>query len=322
MIDNPVDDADLYSTGDLHIGWATLDMVPLFMERLRRSDSRIMPRILSASRLVQRRRRHRGAAGHQDRVRPARQESGLRQNSPSHYFALNMLVAGGVQPSEVNISLSPKHAFQAAARVRSSKEHLGRCLLGARHLQSCNVRETGCLSPRKRRTSSSPTSGSPEPISPRTTRNDRRLGAAASSTAWTTEKHANRQTCAELMAEGYNIQGRRSDQHAQRRSQHQLGRELSVLLESEQPDQFRACLAAILLSLPAPRLDHPTSRSRSIRCGFLGHRKAGQRTEILVAKGRVSDHDWPQGGQPGESRVRRDSAPTRSSSTFIPMAGI
>src|SRR5437870_3827752 len=32
LIDNPVAMRDAYAAGDVHIGWATLDMVPLFME--------------------------------------------------------------------------------------------------------------------------------------------------------------------------------------------------------------------------------------------------------------------------------------------------
>ncbi len=44
LIDDPVAMRDAYATGNVHIGWATLDMVPLFMEELRK-DSRVMPRI-------------------------------------------------------------------------------------------------------------------------------------------------------------------------------------------------------------------------------------------------------------------------------------
>jgi len=44
LIDNPVTMRDAYASGQVHIGWATLDMVPLFMEELKK-DNRIMPRI-------------------------------------------------------------------------------------------------------------------------------------------------------------------------------------------------------------------------------------------------------------------------------------
>ena len=32
LIDDPVAMRDAYAAGDVHIGWATLDMVPLFVE--------------------------------------------------------------------------------------------------------------------------------------------------------------------------------------------------------------------------------------------------------------------------------------------------
>jgi hypothetical protein len=44
LIDDPVAMRDAYAAGNVHIGWGTLDMVPLFLESLRR-DSRVMPRI-------------------------------------------------------------------------------------------------------------------------------------------------------------------------------------------------------------------------------------------------------------------------------------
>ena len=45
----------------------------------------------------------------------------LAQNSPSQYFALNMLVAGGVQPSEVNM-IYTNDAFAAAAAFNADKQ--------------------------------------------------------------------------------------------------------------------------------------------------------------------------------------------------------
>ena len=45
----------------------------------------------------------------------------LAQNSPSQYFALNMLVAGGVQPSEVKM-IYTNDAFEAAAAFNSQKD--------------------------------------------------------------------------------------------------------------------------------------------------------------------------------------------------------
>ncbi len=48
----------------------------------------------------------------------------LAQNSPSQYFALNMLVAGGVQPSEVNM-IYTNTAFEAAAAFAADKDIAG-----------------------------------------------------------------------------------------------------------------------------------------------------------------------------------------------------
>ena len=73
LIDDPVAMRDAYAAGNLHIGWATLDMVPLFLEGLAQrlaGDAAHLP----AGRLVERRRRHRRARGHQDDVRSARQD--------------------------------------------------------------------------------------------------------------------------------------------------------------------------------------------------------------------------------------------------------
>jgi NitT/TauT family transport system substrate-binding protein len=48
----------------------------------------------------------------------------LAQNSPSHYFALNALINGGVQPSEVNFKFT-QDAFQAAAAFNADKRIAG-----------------------------------------------------------------------------------------------------------------------------------------------------------------------------------------------------
>jgi hypothetical protein len=46
LIDDPVKMRDAYANGKVHIGWATLDMVPLFMDGcFAQPDSRTMPRI-------------------------------------------------------------------------------------------------------------------------------------------------------------------------------------------------------------------------------------------------------------------------------------
>jgi ABC-type nitrate/sulfonate/bicarbonate transport system substrate-binding protein/outer membrane protein OmpA-like peptidoglycan-associated protein len=125
LIDNPTQMLDNYVAGEVHIGWATVDMLPLFMERLvddtgKPLDSRVMPRIFQQ---VDWSNGGDGIVVRED----IKQVSDLRgktitlaQNSPSHYFALNMLVAGGVQPHEVNFKFTGD-AFQAAALFASDK---------------------------------------------------------------------------------------------------------------------------------------------------------------------------------------------------------
>src|ERR1043166_8738454 len=44
LIDDPIAMRDAYASGKIHIGWATLDMLPLFVEQLRK-DSRTIPRV-------------------------------------------------------------------------------------------------------------------------------------------------------------------------------------------------------------------------------------------------------------------------------------
>jgi NitT/TauT family transport system substrate-binding protein len=121
LIDDPVAMFDAYSSGDVHIGWATLDMVPLFIERLGQNrDSRVMPRIFQqidwsngGDGIVVR--------GNVKNMADLRgKKVALAANSPSQYFLLNMLVAAGIQPSEFEpVYLSD--AFQAAAAFNAEK---------------------------------------------------------------------------------------------------------------------------------------------------------------------------------------------------------
>lgn len=119
LIDDPVAMRDAYAAGQVHIGWATLDMLPLFLEGFvdangNPRDSRVMPRIYQQIDWSN------GGDGIVVReginsVSDLRGRSiVLAQNSPSHYFALNMLVFGGVQPADVNWIFT-QDAFQAAA---------------------------------------------------------------------------------------------------------------------------------------------------------------------------------------------------------------
>src|SRR5580692_5756475 len=123
LIDDPVAMRDAYAAGNVHIGWGTLDMVPLFMEALRK-DSRVMPRVYQQVDWSN------GGDGivARDSVKSIADLRGktivLAQNSPSHFFVLNALINGGVQPSEVNFKFT-QDAFQAAAAFNADKKIAG-----------------------------------------------------------------------------------------------------------------------------------------------------------------------------------------------------
>ncbi|HMO15744.1 MAG TPA: phosphate ABC transporter substrate-binding/OmpA family protein [Pirellulaceae bacterium] len=126
LIDDPVQMRDAYAAGNVHIGWATLDMVPLFMESFvdrsgKPRDSRIMPRIYQQVDWSN------GGDGIvvRENIKTVADLRGkkivLAENSPSQYFLLNMLVAGGVQPSEVDFVFT-QDAFAAAAAFNAQRD--------------------------------------------------------------------------------------------------------------------------------------------------------------------------------------------------------
>ncbi len=119
LIDDPIAMRDAYAAGQVHVGWATVDMLPLFLEQLKR-DSRTMPRVyqqidysFGGDGIVCR-----------DAIRSVADIKGksivLAQNSPSHYFALNTLISGGLQPGDVTWRFT-QDAFQAAAAFNADK---------------------------------------------------------------------------------------------------------------------------------------------------------------------------------------------------------
>jgi NitT/TauT family transport system substrate-binding protein len=125
LIDDPAAMVAAYASGQVHVGWGTLDMVPLFVDGMvdqtgRPKDSRVMPRIFqqidwsNGGDGIVVREDVKTVADLRDR------KIVLAQNSPSQYFALNMLVAGGVQPSEVNM-IYTNTAFEAAAAFAANK---------------------------------------------------------------------------------------------------------------------------------------------------------------------------------------------------------
>ncbi|MGC8644296.1 MAG: ABC transporter substrate-binding protein, partial [Isosphaeraceae bacterium] len=129
IIDDPVKMRSAYTSGKVHIGWATLDMVPLFLESFvdaqgNPTDSRIMPRVYQQ---VDFSNGGDGIVVRED-IKTVADLRGkklvLAQNSPSHFFTLNMLVAGGLQPSEVQMVFT-EDAFQAAAAFNAQKDIAG-----------------------------------------------------------------------------------------------------------------------------------------------------------------------------------------------------
>jgi len=123
LIDDPIAMRDAFAAGNIHVGWATLDMLPLFLEGLRK-DSRVMPRVFQQIDWSN------GGDGIvvRDAIKTMADLRGktvvLAQNSPSHFFVLNALINGGVQPAEVNFKFT-QDAFQAAAAFNADKSIAG-----------------------------------------------------------------------------------------------------------------------------------------------------------------------------------------------------
>src|SRR6187549_1176125 len=119
LIYDPIAMRDAYAAGNLHVGWATLDMLPLFLEGLRK-DSRVMPRVYQQ---VDWSNGGDGIVVRED-IKTMADLRGKRvvlaQNSPSHFFVLNALINAGVQPGEVDFKFT-QDAFQAAAAFNADK---------------------------------------------------------------------------------------------------------------------------------------------------------------------------------------------------------
>ena len=125
LVDDPVAMRDAYAAGQVHIGWATLDMLPLFMDELKK-DTRISPRVFQQIDWSN------GGDGIVIRREAAKDPKNptvadlkgkkivLAQNSPSEYFVLNALVNAGIQPAEVEF-IYTQDAFQAAAAFNSDR---------------------------------------------------------------------------------------------------------------------------------------------------------------------------------------------------------
>ncbi|MFM8984703.1 MAG: phosphate ABC transporter substrate-binding/OmpA family protein [Planctomycetia bacterium] len=123
LVDDPVQMRDAYAAGEVHIGWATLDMLPLFVDSFAK-DSRIMPRVFQQVDFSN------GGDGIvvRENIKTVKDLAGkklvMAQNSPSQFFALTMLVNGGLQPSDVEM-VYVNTAFEAAAAFNRDKSLAG-----------------------------------------------------------------------------------------------------------------------------------------------------------------------------------------------------
>jgi NitT/TauT family transport system substrate-binding protein len=123
LIDDPVHMVDVFANGDAPIGWATVDMLPLITQRLKK-DPRTLPRVFQQIDWSN------GGDGIvvRETIKNAADLRGktvvLAQNSPSHYFLLNVLLNAGIQPSDVNMKFT-HDAFQAAAAFNADKSIAG-----------------------------------------------------------------------------------------------------------------------------------------------------------------------------------------------------
>ena len=125
LIDNPIQMRDVYARGQVHIGWATLDMLPLFVDGFvdtagKPKDSRIMPRVFQQIDWSS------GGDGIvvRDHITNVAALKGktvtLAQNSPSQYYLTSLLLSAGLKPSDVKTKYT-EDAFMAAAAFVSDK---------------------------------------------------------------------------------------------------------------------------------------------------------------------------------------------------------
>ncbi|MEO8452795.1 MAG: phosphate ABC transporter substrate-binding/OmpA family protein, partial [Gemmatimonadota bacterium] len=119
LIDDPVAMRDAYAAGNVQLGWATLDMLPLMIDGLKK-DSRTMPRVFQQIDFSN------GGDGIvvRQNIKTMSDLRGktivLAQNSPSQFFVLNALLNSGLQPGDVEFKYT-QDAFQAAAAFNADK---------------------------------------------------------------------------------------------------------------------------------------------------------------------------------------------------------
>ena len=315
LIDDPIAMRDAYAAGNLHIGWATLDMLPLFLEGLRK-DSRVMPRVYQQVDWSN------GGDGIvvRENIKTMADLRGktvvLAQNSPSHFFILNALINAGVQPSEVNFKFT-QDAFQAAAAFNADK------------------------------TISGVVSWAPDIYNLEKARGNRMLVTTSTANkliadVWFAradfakdnadivegitrgifdamielKAQDAKQRVAKLMAAGYSIPesdtlGMLGDAHSTNYAENR-----DFFMNQNNPDQLRADVEHRLLPLQADQRGHAADAVRP-GDGFLGDPEAGRRAEVLEPEERVR-HPVRAGQRGrGSRREGRDSHQDRGDS-FLP----
>jgi NitT/TauT family transport system substrate-binding protein len=120
LIDDIVKMRNAIAAGNLHIGWATVDMLPLLISSGLKKEQRTMPRVYQQIDWSN------GGDGIVARKEIATvgalrgKTIVLAQNSPSHYFLMNMLLNAGVGLKDVKLQYA-QSPFQAATAFRNEK---------------------------------------------------------------------------------------------------------------------------------------------------------------------------------------------------------
>ena len=307
LIDNPVAMRDAYAAGEVPIGWATLDMVPLFLESFVDSqgnprDSRIMPRIYQQVDLSN------GGDGIvvRENIKTVADLRGkklvLAQNSPSHYFALNMLVSGGVQPSEVQMIFT-EDAFQAAAAFNAQKDIAG-CVSWAPDIYNLSKIKGNRMLVTTQEANKliadvwfarADFARDHGPIL-------EGLVRGIFDAMERLKQQSEKTKVSELMADGYNIPAADAlsmlgDAHSTNWAEN-----FQFFINQNNPTNFERHLAAGIPALSPDRLDQPSPVVVRPGHGLLDHPEARQGREIRVAEGRVRDESRAQGAASGQSR--------------------
>ena len=302
LIDDPVAMRDAYAAGNVHIGWATLDMVPLFIEGLRK-DSRVMPRIYQQVDWSN------GGDGivvrdsDQDDGRPARQDGRARAELAVALLRAEHADQRRRAAGEVEFKFT-QDAFQAAAAFNADKRLAGvvswapdiynlEKVKGNRMLVTTATANKLIADVWFARADFA--KDNPDIIEG--------LVRGIFDAMEELKAQDAKQKVAKLMADRLLDSRERRARHARRRALDQLRREPRVLPEPEQPDQLRAHLEHRVLPLQADRRGH---RADAVRPGdgLLGHPEARRRAEVREPEERVR-RPVRAGDAPARSRARR-----------------